>query len=225
MGTYCVTSNNVHFAHIWVSSPTICDTSRLELTNSQITIIRAISTIIAITSILGFYKRFKSTLAPRGAFKQLICFKIIVFLNFIQTLIFSFLRSSGDLHASKYFTFNDLANGLPSLILCCEMAIIAPFFLVVYSIKPYTLGQITSPENPSSRHGIDHYQGGPLGLYALLQAVNVFDLIVELVKGTKAKFGGQQALLQPQNDYMELPLSHTAYQPSYQPNYRSDYGP
>ena len=164
-------------------------TSQLALTTSQISIIRTISTIIAITALLGFYKRFKSVLKPRGAFKQLLCFKFIVILNFLQTLIFSFLHSSGDLHANKYLTSNDLTNGLPSLILCCEMALISPFFLMVYSIKPYTIGHMFSPENPSSRHGMHHFQGGPLGVYAILQAINVFDIVIELLKGTRAKFG------------------------------------
>lgn len=188
-------------------------TSQLALTTSQISIIRTISTIIAITAILGFYKRFKSILKPRGAFKQLLCFKVIVILNFLQTLIFSFLQSSGDLHANKYLTFNDLTNGLPSLILCCEMALISPFFLIVCSIKPYTLGHMSSTENPSSRHGMQHYQGGPLGVYAILQAVNVFDIVIELLKGTRAKFG--RAPMQPQNQYIQLPPSRNGYVPNH----------
>ena len=188
-------------------------TSQLALTTSQITIIRTISTIIAITAILGFYKRFKSVLKPRGAFKQLLCFKVIVILNFLQTLIFSFLHSSGDLHANKYLTFNDLTNGLPSLILCCEMALIAPVFLMVYSIKPYTLGHMASPEYPSSRHGMQHYQGGPLGVYAILQAINVFDIVIELLKGTRAKFG--RAPIRPQNQYTQPPTSHNGYVSNY----------
>lgn len=185
-------------------------TSQLALTTVQITIIRTISTIIAITSILGFYKRFKSVLKPRGAFKQLLCFKVIVILNFLQTLIFSFLLSSDDLHANKYLTVNDMTNGLPSLILSCEMALISPFFLMIYSIKPYTLGHMSSPENPSSRHSmqhLQHYQGGPLGVYAILQAINVFDIVIELLKGTRAKLG--RAPMQPS------PPSGNGYVPIY----------
>ena len=187
--------------------------SQLALTSLQISIIRTISTMIAITSILGFYKRFKSVLKPRGAFKQLLCFKVIVILNFLQTLIFSFLQSSGNLHANKYLTFNNLTNGLPSLILCCEMALISPFFLMFYSIKPYILGHMSSPENPSSRHDIQRYQGGPLGFYAILQAINVFDIVIELLKGTRAKFG--RAPMQPQNQYIRLPPSHNGQVPNY----------
>lgn len=167
------------------------------------------STIIAITAILRFYKRFKLVLQPRGAFKQLLCFKVIVILNFLQTLIFSFLHSSGDLHANKYLSFNDLTSGLPSLILCCEMALISPFFLMVYSIKPYTLGHMSSAEIPSSRHGMQYYQGGPLGVYAILQAINVLDMVMELLKGTGAKFGWVP--MQPQDQYIQLPPSRNGY--------------
>lgn len=159
---------------------------QVALTRSQITIIRTISTLVAITSILGFYKRLKSVLKPRGALRQLICFKVIVFLNFLQTLIFSFLRK-GDLHASRYFTFNDLSNGLPALILCCELALISPFFVMTYSVKPYVLGGMSSAENLSSQHAMRHYQGGPLGFYAILQAINVFDLVIELLKIVKLR--------------------------------------
>ena len=32
-----------------------------------------------------------------------------------------------------------------------------------------------------------HYQGGPLGIYAIAHAINVFDMIIELVKSGNAK--------------------------------------
>ena len=180
------------------------------LTASQITIIRTISVGLAITSILKFYKRFKSALKPRGALKQLICFKLIVALNFLQTLIFSFLHSSGHLYANKYLTFNDLSNGVPALILCCELALIAPFFLIAYRVKPYTLGRNSLPENSTLRNDIQHYQGGPLGVYAIFQAINVFDIVIELVKGAKAKLSESSS--QNQNQYLQSWPAQTGYE-------------
>ncbi|KAF2092690.1 hypothetical protein NA57DRAFT_82054 [Rhizodiscina lignyota] len=174
VGTYCVDSNSIHFAHIWI------------------TILRMISTGLAIIAILRFYTRSKPLLKSRGTLKQLICFKAIVFLNFVQTFIFSFLRSSGALHPSKYFTLNDLSNGLPSLILCCEMAPIALFFFVAYPVKPY------------SRKGDQWYHGGPLGCYAILQALNPVDIVIELLQGVRAKFhrdGGYTSVVAPHASY------------------------
>jgi hypothetical protein len=197
-GTYCINSNNIHFTKIWVSFKTPISLP-LQLTSYQITIIRTVSTFLAIASILQFYRRSKSLLKPRGAFKQLVCFKIIVFLNFLQTLVFSLLVSQGDLKPNKFMTYNDISKGLPALILCCELALVSPFFLLAFPVKPYKLGHMVAPENLSSRHDMTHYQGGPLGVYAIVQAVNVVDLVMELVKGTKAKLrrGGGHQYVQP----------------------------
>jgi hypothetical protein len=54
--------------------------------SAQITVIRTISTGLAIISILHFYKPSKNVLQHRGAYKQLVCFKMLVFLNFLQTV-------------------------------------------------------------------------------------------------------------------------------------------
>ena len=56
---------------------------------------------------------------------------------------------------------------------------------MTYSVKPYLLGRMSSAEDSFSRHAMQHYQGGPLGFYAILQAVNVFDLVIELLKSAK----------------------------------------
>lgn len=69
IGTYCASSNNIHFAHIWL------------------TIITVVSTILAISSILRFYKVLKPTINHRKPLAKLIGFKAIVFLSFIQTVV------------------------------------------------------------------------------------------------------------------------------------------
>lgn len=68
-GKYCKTSNNVHFAHIWC------------------TILMVISTVVAISSLLRFYKALKPTIHHRKPLPKLIGFKVIVFLSFIQNVI------------------------------------------------------------------------------------------------------------------------------------------
>jgi len=158
-GTYCATSNKPQFAHIWI------------------TIIRMISTALAITSILRFYGRSKPVLKSHGTMKQLICFKILVFLNFIQTFVFNFLRSGGHLHANDHLTFHDLTNGIPSLLLGCEVALLSPFFLYAYSYKPYVI-RSASPS-------------GYLGSFrAILSALNVVDIIMGMVEGIRGRLDG-----------------------------------
>jgi hypothetical protein len=99
--------------------------------------------------------------------------------------VFNFLKSSGDLHANKYLTFNDLSNGIPALILSCEVALISPFFLIAYSPSRYVI--CTSSEEGRSP---GCYQGGPLGIYGLLAAINVIDIVGALVQGIKARGRG-----------------------------------
>jgi hypothetical protein len=76
-------------------------------------------------------------------------------------------------------TFNDLSRGLPSLILSCEMVFIAPFFLHAYSVAPYKLGGAAAVTGA--------YYGGSSGTKAILAALNIFDIVVALVRGVKAK--------------------------------------
>jgi len=158
-GTYCATSNKPHFAHIWI------------------TLIRMFSTAFAISSILRFYARSKPILKSRGTMKQLICFKILVFLNFVQTFVFNFLRSGGHLHASDHLSFNDLSNGIPSLILGCEVALLSPYFIYAYSYKPYVI-RSSSPTG---------YLGSAR---AILSALNIVDIITGMAQGIRGRLDG-----------------------------------
>jgi hypothetical protein len=94
-------------------------------------------------------------------------------------------------------TYNDIYNGLPSLILCCEMVIIAPFFWYAYPAGPY-LRRVHSPETGQS----GTYQGGPMGIYAILEAMNILDIVKELINATNARTSHEMTSLQTfaQND-------------------------
>lgn len=176
-GHYCQTSSSAHYAHIWV------------------TVFRVIFTVMSISSILKFYGRLKSILKPRGTMLQLVAFKIIVFFNFIQTVsctlhfppsyrtnhpaklnqfIFSILASEKVLKANKYMSYDDLANGLPSLLLCCEMVLVATFMLFAYPATPYIL----SASNASTGR---YYQGGPMGIKAFTKALNIFAVVKDFL--------------------------------------------
>jgi uncharacterized membrane-anchored protein len=67
-GTYCATSDKLYFAHIWVS------------------IITAISTGLAIMSVLKFYKSMKTRVGQRKPMAKLIAFKGIVFVTWLQNV-------------------------------------------------------------------------------------------------------------------------------------------
>jgi hypothetical protein len=159
---------------------------------------------MAIISILHFYKRSKTVPKPRGSFKQLLCFKIIVFLNFLQTVSThlntpsnfhtadtnSSLSSTSSSLADIYTRINTLHSTTSQtafrLSSCpAKLPRVAPFFLIAYSANRYIIR--TSSEEERSPRG---YHGGPLGIYAILSAINIIDIIGALVQGIKARGGG-----------------------------------
>ena len=73
---------------------------------------------------------------------------------------------------------------MPSLLLSCEIAIVAPFFLIAFSAKRYVIR--SAEEEARFPRG---YQGGPLGIHAILSAFNIIDIISTLVQGIKARGG------------------------------------
>ena len=67
-GAYCVQSLSPRFGHLWV------------------TIISSLGVGLAVVSILRFYGRMKNRMKVRRGLAKLVCFKLIVFLRFIQTV-------------------------------------------------------------------------------------------------------------------------------------------
>ena len=98
--------------------------------------------------------------------------------------------SSGKLHATKYLTFNDFAYGLPALLLSCEVLLITPFFFFAFDPTQYIIGK----HDDSKPGPIPHeYYGGPLGIKAILEGINVFDIVMTLSIGMKAKLASAAA--------------------------------
>ncbi len=139
-GSYCSTSNEVYFAHIWV------------------TVLTLFSTTIAIISILKFYKALKATVNHRKPLSKLVAFKGIVFLNFIQNVNHS--RSLSSAHEaniisrqsspfSHHPTISNLANITPSKILVLESPI--SFSVWKWWSSPYSSYISTVLGNTSSR--------------------------------------------------------------------------
>jgi hypothetical protein len=67
-GIYCATSNKLYFAHVWI------------------TVISALTSGLAIMSVLRFYKSVKSRVEHRKPMAKLIAFKGIIFLTFLQNV-------------------------------------------------------------------------------------------------------------------------------------------
>jgi Organic solute transporter Ostalpha len=151
-------------------------------------------------SIIRFYKALKSTISQRKPLSKLIAFKGIVFLNFIQNVcprcallelpfpsdlfqaVFSFLTSSNNLKPTSKLTFRDLSVGIPNLIISLEMVIFSVLFLYIYRTKEYYF------KSGATAVALGHggYQGGILGIRAYAQALNIVDILGEIVSVPRA---------------------------------------
>ncbi|PQE19006.1 DUF300 domain-containing protein [Rutstroemia sp. NJR-2017a WRK4] len=155
-GIYCEAETKPYFAKLWV------------------TILKALTTVIAIATLLPIFKQNHKLLGTmqrkRSPIMQLLAFKGIILLNFLQTILFSFLTPH--LSATNKLTTLDLTIVIPRLILSVEMVVFAGVFWWGYGVEEYVVG--------GKKEG---------GLRALGQAVNVLGFVGEMVKEVKGRGG------------------------------------
>jgi hypothetical protein len=137
LNVYCLESNNVHFAHIWVSTISNILTFSVLISSPQLTVIAIVSVAFAVISILIFYKGLKSHLQAHKPLSKLLAFKLIVGLAFIEKIIFTILHSTSTLHPTSTLSQADTDIGIPHLVICVQMVPFALFFPYAYSVTPY----------------------------------------------------------------------------------------
>ncbi|KAI0195923.1 organic solute transporter Ostalpha-domain-containing protein [Astrocystis sublimbata] len=139
-GAYCQFMSSTHFAKLWLSVATY------------------VSTGVAVIAIFRFYGRLKQRLAPYGALKKLLAFKIVVFLTTFEGVIFTILESAGKLEPTSVLTRADLIYGIPKLLTCLELVPLSLFLIYAYSYRPYLLKDVRRREE--SAEYTASYSGG-----------------------------------------------------------------
>ncbi|KAF2497710.1 DUF300-domain-containing protein [Lophium mytilinum] len=165
-GRYCESSLHPAFAHIWVMA------------------FEALSVTIAMYCLIQFYLQMKNELAPHGPGLKIACIKLVIFFSFWQSLLISFLVSSGTITPSKKIGYQDIKVGIPNMLLCVEMAIFAVMHIFAFKWQPYDLNkQLTSDLTTPTKYA----HGGPR---ALLNTFNPWDIIKSVGWGFKWLFVG-----------------------------------
>lgn len=169
---YCLESLNPAFSHIWVMG------------------IEALAVTIAMYCLLQFYWQIKEDIAQHKPLLKVIAIKLVIFLSFWQTILISFLTSTGAIKTNHKFDTPDIKVGLPSMLLCIEMAIFAVFHFWAFPYQPYKL---TSKEHmtevvPGEEPSDEKYRGGFLGIKALIDAMNPWDMIKAVARAGKWLF-------------------------------------
>ncbi|KAJ5526559.1 hypothetical protein N7513_010718 [Penicillium frequentans] len=171
-GVYCLDSNKVYFAHLWL------------------TIITSVSIAFAVMSVLSFYRTLKPHLASHRPLSKLLAFKLIVGLTFLERIIFTILRSTNVLESTSTLSYADVNIGIPNLVICLQMVPFSIFFHYAYNVEPYKLthgsqcydpkvqesgaGNYQTPSEVSISHG---YEGGPLGVRAWIGLFNPMEIL------------------------------------------------
>ncbi|KAI1265860.1 organic solute transporter Ostalpha-domain-containing protein [Xylariaceae sp. FL1019] len=181
-GVYCEFTTSVHFAKLWIR------------------IITYASTFFAVAGILRFYLRLKEELAPYNAFQKLLAFKAVVFLTFVQNILFLILDSAGALKPTDILTEADLRHGIPKLIECLEMVPLSLFFFYAYSHRPYILKNIQQRDEESAKD-ITAYRGGLMMLVKMWSPLETIRAIAFIFTMQKEK-----------NQRVAGPYSSTAYE-------------
>ena len=175
LNRYCLESLNPVFAHIWVMG------------------IEAVAVTIAMYCIIQFYLQVRKDIAQHKPLLKVLAIKLVIFLSFWQTIIISLLTSSGFIKPSKKFQTPDIKVGIPSFLLCVEMAFFAFFHLFAFNWRDYTASSKIYQQETAAGDGTPPvYKGGFLGIKALAEAANPWDMIKAVARAGKWLFVGRR---------------------------------
>ncbi|KIW13181.1 hypothetical protein PV08_08368 [Exophiala spinifera] len=192
---YCLTSHNAHFAHLWL----------------KIAIYASIT--MAVVAVVTFYVQLKTDLKQHKPLAKFLAFKPIIGLTFLQSILFTILRSTNVLKETSKLTWADVNFGIQTMIICVEMVPFSIFFHYAYDVGAYDLskprplplaymGARPSPDSDSETtyapqhmqtnshshsHSGEGYYGGPLGVWAWITVFNPMDILRAIVFGFSMK--------------------------------------
>ncbi|KZF22804.1 DUF300-domain-containing protein [Xylona heveae TC161] len=177
MGRYCESSLNPAFAHIWVM------------------VFESTAVSIAMYALIQFYFEIKGEIAEHRPFFKILCIKLVIFFSFWQSILISFLVSSGAIKPTKRLSLPDINIGMQSLLLCIEMAIFSVMHVYAFTWKHYSSSRNSIAElAPGAGFSGERPQkkGGILGILAIVDAFNPWDLVKAFSRGVRWVFVGRK---------------------------------
>ena len=161
--------------------------------------INCVAVTIAMYCVIQFYVQLREPLADHKPFLKVLAIKLVIFLSFWQASAISVGTSSLNLvHPNEVLAYPDIKVGIPSLLLCFEMAIFAVLHLWAFPYRPYldaaprTFYPVPDAAAGTPPRENEHYPraGGTLGLAALWDALNIWDIVKAFGRGIRWLFVG-----------------------------------
>jgi hypothetical protein len=196
-GRYCEASLSPAFAHVWVL------------------LFEAMSVTVAMFMVVQFYMQLKDDLREHRPFLKVLSIKLVIFFVFWQTIVISVLASDrGPLKPTKKLAYQDIKIGISSVMICIEMAAFSVMHMFAYPWKPYSLKHNDPMHAPGTGFSgaAAHYRGGPLGIKAIADAFNPWDIVKALARGLRWMFvGARKRHADPSYQPAKLTEEHTGY--------------
>jgi len=127
---------------------------------------------VTLYGLFVFYGLTREELKGRRPLAKFLSIKLIIFLTFYQSFMFSILEKTGTIKATTYWTQTNVANGLNALCTCVEMVFFSLFMLWSYPAGVYY------------REG----KGHTLPFRGILDSLNFSDFAIEIGKSLKYFF-------------------------------------
>jgi hypothetical protein len=137
-------------------------------------VVSATFTGIAVAGIIAFYIGMKRDLKPYGATRKLVCFKLLVAVIILQTVVFSALAKSKVYRNTPHLSFEDWTYGVPNIFTSCESVLFSIMFAWAFSAGPYRRVEPlssytdTTPVAPTKKLGFG---------YSILDVINIVDVL------------------------------------------------
>ncbi|KAI9343559.1 organic solute transporter Ostalpha-domain-containing protein [Obelidium mucronatum] len=119
---FCSESMSPMYGHFWYS------------------VVNFVSVSGCMYGLVVLYFTIKDDVAVYRPLPKFLSIKIVIFLTMVQNMVLSTLAPMGKLPETEYWTETNIANGIQSFLVCCEMLVAAVFHMSAFSSKEYETG-------------------------------------------------------------------------------------
>lgn len=149
--------------------------------------------------VIQFYVQLKNELSSHKPFLKVLAIKGVIFLSFWQTMAISVGTGEFDIISpTATLAYPDIAVGIPSLLLCIEMLLFSIMHIWAYPWRPYRQDAppifypLPNKESTAPPQENIHVPpaGGSIGLKAIWDALNLWDVIKAFGRGMRWLFVG-----------------------------------
>ncbi|KAJ3317049.1 hypothetical protein HDV06_002104, partial [Boothiomyces sp. JEL0866] len=134
---FCESSNSPQFFHIYYQ------------------VFNTVSLLIAMFSLLTFYRTVHHEIQRAGTFSQFLAVKLAIFVQLLLSIVIQIFVKAGRIVGNDIVTTDQYATLLTSVIICKEMLIVSIFHWWIFSAKPFVIPESRTDAVKSFKSSLD----------------------------------------------------------------------